>query len=283
MALKHNRKRNSGLIYEFLVRRLSEKMMVGDVEGVAKTLEITKKYFSPGTPIHSELELFEAITKNRGVPEATARRIIGRVRERAKKLDRRAITIKKSNLIKELNYGFGQDFFSKYRIAEYKALASVQVMIDSVDTKVVLTEDVELVKIEEAIVSYMSAQPTTQHVSVDPDHDTTTYTLAVRKFQEKYDGVLTGGQKRLIESYVSGLFSGDFKKFKEIASEDRRSIHRLICESAKTDTCRSDSVLIERMSKAANVLREMKVTPSEDVVEQLMLFHDLSTELKSNG
>ena len=58
---KHNRKRNTGLIYEFLTRQLSSQVIEKDDVGFKKTFSIIEKYFKNGSVLAKELEIFETI------------------------------------------------------------------------------------------------------------------------------------------------------------------------------------------------------------------------------
>src|SRR5271165_3205878 len=118
----HNKKRNSGLVYEFLVRQMGAGLIDHDKKIYQESLGLIRKYFGEGTPLGAERLLFEVFRENRGVTEGAAWRVIEEVKRLAKALDHKKIEIKKSNLIKEVNHTFGRDFFSRHRIPEYRLL-----------------------------------------------------------------------------------------------------------------------------------------------------------------
>ena len=72
-------KRAVRLVYEFLVRRLSQSMVERNQQAIQKTLDITRKYFGDETPLAEERELFDVIKNARGLTETAARRVIGEV------------------------------------------------------------------------------------------------------------------------------------------------------------------------------------------------------------
>src|SRR5579862_4386511 len=129
MPFKHNKKRNAALVYEFLVRQMGHRLLEGDQPGYRDTLRIVRRYFSANTILGAERELFEAVKTTRGVPEIVARRVLGIIRDRFMRLDHRKVDIKKSNLIKEINHGYGREFFTRYRVPEYRMLASIQMFL----------------------------------------------------------------------------------------------------------------------------------------------------------
>ena len=78
-SIKHSKKRNSGLIYEFLVRQMGLSLLEGDRDTYERSLGIVRRYFSDSTPIGSERVLFDVIRQSRGVTEAAAWRTLDEV------------------------------------------------------------------------------------------------------------------------------------------------------------------------------------------------------------
>lgn len=283
MSLKHNKKRSTGIVYELLVRKITESLIKNDKKSANAALKIVKKYFSPGTPIGRELEAIDVMRKTRGIDRSLASRVLQEVAKTAAGFDRRVIDIKKSNLIKEINYTFGQEFFSSFKLQEYRALASMQVFVESCsNARQTLSEGVERAKIEEAIVEYMRSTATDKVDQIDPNRNHLSYGIALKKFQEKYGNVISGKKKELLESYVYGLFSGDFRKFKSQASSDKEKIYRKIVGSFSLNECRSDKVLLERLNESAVKLKQLSVSTNESFVAEMMLYYDLYKEIDSN-
>lgn len=280
--LNHNKKRSTAIVYELLLRKVSESLIEGNRKGATAIVSLLKKYFSPKTPIGYELEMIDAMRKNRGVSSVYASKIIAEVKLAAKSIDRRLLEIKKSNLIKEINHTLGQDFFSSYKLSDYRALASMQVFIDQCSKKSSLTENLERAKIETAIITYMTAKQEAVSESYDPNRNAISYSIALNKFKEKYSSSLSVDQTQLLEKYVAGLFSGDFKDFKNNAADDQRKIYRVLTNSLSMKECKDDKILHERISSSITRLREMKASSDETFMSELMLFHDLAKEIKSD-
>ena len=58
---RHNKKRNSGLLYELLIRKISRSLVEGDNKSASISKLIVKKYFSAGTELHKEYRLINAL------------------------------------------------------------------------------------------------------------------------------------------------------------------------------------------------------------------------------
>jgi len=84
---RHNKKRNSGLLYEFLVRSISRAMVENnrDREGIARHL--VQKYFRKGTEVHREFRLINALVNVPVGNEALAHTVLHEARSAAHKFD----------------------------------------------------------------------------------------------------------------------------------------------------------------------------------------------------
>ena len=68
----HNKKRNTGLLYEFLIKTISQALVDDDKKKSSKALKIVKTYFKPGTELYKEFRLINSIIKTSVSSEAVA-------------------------------------------------------------------------------------------------------------------------------------------------------------------------------------------------------------------
>lgn len=279
-AFRHNKKRNVGLVYEFLVRRLGAQMLEQDLTGYKKTFSIVEKYYSPGAPLAKELELFELIRNTRGVSPMVARKVLANAMAGYKRLNRKTGDIKKSNLIKEVNYTFGKEFFSEHRIPEYRLLASICMFLEDVD--VPLSESVAKLQLEEALVKYMTtAAPVVQPQREQKEVDNLVCAVAAQKFQERYGKALNRDQKRLLEKFMIAEVSGDHEGLAQFVGSERIFLEQELHKLSTDKVLREDPVMRESFSVAIEKIRE-RPPVDETVLEDLMLFYRLVEEFKSN-
>ncbi len=277
---KHRKKRNSGLIYEFLVRRLSRAMVDKDKMASQKTLEILRKYFADGTVLAEEREVFEVIRKARGLTEAAARRILAEVQKAVRKMDARKIDIKKSNLIKEINYAFGQGFFNEHRVPEYRLLASIQMMVDACRTGGILTESVAEIQLEEGLVQYMTTkgeysvrQPT------QSDVDALVMRMVAKRFEEKYSKSLIPSQKVLLEKYMRSQITGDHESLYKIIDGEIKRVKESLERASIMKEVREDPAMMEKLSEVCERIDKGKSL--DETVQDLMLYQKLIEEIES--
>jgi hypothetical protein len=281
-TFKHNKKRNAGLVYEFLVRRLSKTMIDKDKDGSQKTLGIVRKYFGEGTVLSEEKELFDVIRNTRGVSEMAARRILGEIQKQAKSLDIKKIDIKKSNLIKEINYGFGQDFWDDHRIPEYRLLATIQMIIDSARIPTQISESVQKIQLEEGLVQYMTSTGDFTVKERNQDIDKLVMALTAKKFQEKWTHSLNPAQKVILEKYIRFIATGDEETFRGFLHKRKSDMTASLNKYVSMKEFATDTVMRQKMDEAVTKFNSLPFGASDEFVQEMMLFEKLVEEIESH-
>lgn len=281
--LKHNRKRNSGLVYELLIRHLTSCLLEKDRKGYKKALDLVHKYYSPGSPLSQERELFEIVKESRSVNRSLAQRIVSEIMKFSRQMDVRKIEKEKSNLIKEINYGLGRDFFGRHRIPDYRFFASVYMLIDMARRGTVLSENVARIKLEESLISFMCSDREDQRPSVNPEIDSVVFTLAVKKFREKYGASLSENQKTILEGYLNCLVDGSQASFLKILAEEKVRIGKSLDSCTTQKEFREDQIMRSKLDEVRASLEKLDCSSlSDGLVEEIMLHHRLVEEIKSN-
>jgi hypothetical protein len=279
----HNKKRNGGLVYEFLVRQMGRSLIEQDQRGYGESLGIIKRFYPAGSSMNSEREYFNVIRGARGVSSENARKILGIVKDGYGRLDHRKIEIKKSNLIKDINHSFGQGFYGRHRVPEYRLLASIQMFLDGCRPQRTLMESVQGVELEEALVRYMTSVPPVVTESKKEPVDQIVFTLASRRFQQKYADSLSSAQKRLLEGYTRSLVD-DPENFRKDLVERRQVIMDDIAVSLHTKEVADDKLMRERLVEASTILSGLDLSVvTEKAVQEMMLFERLDEEIRSDG
>ena len=95
MKVKHNKKRNVGLIFAQLSQYISEALVEGKVKKAKKAIDIMQKHFIPGSELFREFRLFRAMMVTEVPSPALASSIITEAKQAAKKLDAKLLTQQK--------------------------------------------------------------------------------------------------------------------------------------------------------------------------------------------
>ena len=130
MGRSHNKKRNVGIIYELLLRNISNSLVEDDKQKAAKTLKIIENRFDNSTELYKEFRLFNALAKSTISDSAVAAAILTEAKNAARRCDTYKLSKEKSYLIRDINHTLGDDNFYHRRIPEYKIYATIQTLLN---------------------------------------------------------------------------------------------------------------------------------------------------------
>jgi len=102
MAIKHSKYRNTGILFELLVRQTTSDLLNNQD---SKAVKILKKYFT-NTELGKEYSLDSTFSASPKLSEAKAEILISTIIEQYKKLDHEKLSKLKYNLIKEIKKRF---------------------------------------------------------------------------------------------------------------------------------------------------------------------------------
>ena len=111
MTIKHSKYKNTGILFELLVRQITADTLSG-VESPATN--ILKKYFGK-TELGREYKLYESLFKYTNISEAKAEMVVSTIVESSKQLNRSVLKRQKYNLIKEIKNHYNLDEFFKIK------------------------------------------------------------------------------------------------------------------------------------------------------------------------
>lgn len=286
-GFSHNKKRNVGLVYEFLVRHLATQVINRNKVVYDKVLEIVKKYYGSGMPLSEEREIFEVIKNVRGVTDSVARRILHEAINVYRHLDHKKIELSKNNLIKEINCSFGKSFFSEHRLPEYKLLATIQLYLDGNRNNRSISESVQAIQLEDSIVNFMT---TSSQLSRKTEHedriDDLVCALATNKFRNRYRHTLSQRQQKLLEEYAKLSLHGDEKDLNLMLNDEKTRILLVMRKARAMNEFKDDKVMQNRLAEAEEKLKlfgkQNNAMRSEEFVQEIMLYQKLEEELTSN-
>jgi len=221
--INHNKKRNTGLLYEFLIQHIYNCLAENKKNKASKVVSLVKKYFGKGKCLNEELKLFKTILDAKMSSAKSAHELLQEIVTRAKNIDPNKLNEEKTKLIKEINYSLESDKIYKYRITNYPIYASVGILLSNVRAKKNIIEGVDRIKIEDSLVRYLTENKEENKVNLDPAYSNAVYKIAVKKFHEKYKN-LSESQKKIITDYSISLISNDKNKFQNVINEQVENI-----------------------------------------------------------
>jgi len=279
--LSHNKKRNLGLVYEFLTREVAEAAVARDSSRGAAALAIISEHLSEGRPLYPELSLHRQVIGTRGVSRELARRIVDELKAAGIRSHSRRSLIEraKSELIHEMNRTLGRDVFDRYRIPDYTAHASIGILL-SRGLGGRLEEGIELARIEEHLVSYMTGEATgASHY--DREATLYAYRTALTLFEREVGRELTAPQSELLREYVRVSLGGNPAPFERTFERQRRSLREVLRARRSDEVFATDPDMAARLDEALAGLDSLPARPDDESVERLMLYHNLQREIES--
>jgi ATP-dependent Clp protease adapter protein ClpS len=277
--LKHSKYKNTGILFEMLVRKLTSEALSSDK---TVTVDIIKKYFGKNTELAKELHLYNALLKEQFKSEAQALDYIRTVKSAHTKLNQSLLRRQRYNLVKEISDQFGFDKASKIQINNYKTLASIYMIFEYDET----ANPKQLLECKNVILENGLIQERKQPKEVDPVVEAfksqpkevrlLTYKLMVDKFNEKYSG-LDESQKRLLNKYITNV--NDTATLKEYVEDIIPQIKKELSAQAKTITDKVTQIKVQKLSEMLCTVENMK-TIKESHILSLLRYFDLIKELK---
>ena len=278
--LSHNKKRNLGLVYEFLTREVSSALVAGDRGRAAKAMNIIAKHLSEGSELHEELSLHRHIMESRGISERLAKRIIDELKAAGIRFAANTYrrTAAKSALIHEVNKTLGSVVFDRYRIADYTAHASVNILMSrGIGSR--LDEAVEAAHVEEHLVEFLTSKVATP-AKFDRDASLYAYKTAVGLFEKEYGKELSGPQSVLLKEYVRVSLGGNKAPFRRVFEKQRGELREVLRHFRVDEVFKTDVEMAARLDEAISGLDSLD-SEAEESVERLMLYHTLQKEIES--
>lgn len=279
--LSHNKKRNMGLVYEFLTREVTEAAVARDSSRGAAALAILSGHLSEGRPLHPELSLHRQVIGTRGVGQSLAQRIVDELKAAGIRSHsrRHLIEAAKSELIHEMNRTLGRDVFDRYRIPDYTAHASIGILL-SRGLSGQLDEGIELARLEEHLVSYMTGGPV-EGPRYDREATLYAYRTALGLFEQQVGRELSPPQSDLLREYVRVSLGGNPAPFERTFDRQRRSLREVLRARRSDEVFSSDAEMAGRLDEAIVGLDSLSASADDESVERLMLYHNLQREIES--
>jgi hypothetical protein len=285
MNIKHSKYKNTGILFELLVRQITADTLSGKN---SKATNILQKYFVK-TELGREYKLYETITKHKNLTEGKAEIVINSVIESSKNLNRGALKRQKYNLIQELSKYYNLEEFFKTKLPNYKAYAALYTLVEIYNSENLSNPD-QIISNKIAILEGLTTKPVSkkkveddlmvEFQSYDKDLRILTYRVLLEKFNGKYAS-LNDNQKTVLKEFINSVDSTpklrDFynTKITEIKSE-LNNLSKKVTEKVIQIKLNEVTKLLSPLSKTSNV-------GNDDLVNLLQYYELLEELTKVNG
>jgi hypothetical protein len=285
MNIKHSKYKNTGLLFELLVRQITADTLSGNN---SKAAGILKKYFVK-TELGKEYKLYETILKNNSLTEGKAEIVINAVIESSKNLNRSVLKRQKYNLIKEISKHYNLDEFFKTKLPNYKAQAALYTLLEVYNSTQLSNPD-QIINNKIALLEFLTTTPVSkkkveddlieEFKSYDKDLRILTYKVMLEKFNGKYAS-LNDMQKEVLKEFITSV--DNTPRLREFYNNKIEEIKTQITESAKKIKDKAIQIKLNEINNILSPLGKTANVGNDDLVN-LLQYCELLNELHTvNG
>lgn len=207
---KNNKKRNTGLMYEFLVRAMSQSLVDKDDRRSAVVLKIVKESFAEGTELRKELTLLQQLMRSHASGDV-ASRLVSEAKRRACSLDAAKLDREKSLLIRNVNHKIGDDMFYERHVGEYRTMQTLQSLFNewrSREPDLSRLASLEGELVESLGAGRREAEQAQESDTMSPGQRRLLMSVMTEKLNKKYGTSLNSAQRELLRGFVRSSVSG---------------------------------------------------------------------------
>jgi len=281
--VKHNKIRNTGLLFEFLLRQITSDVLNKDN---GQAVKIVKEKFNENTELGKELALYNVLITKKFKSDSKADYFINEVMKARGDLNNSVLRRERYNLIKEIQSNYNLQKFMSSKVPNYKTYASIFTLFEfnkslSPDQK---TES--FFNIVEHVTTNDKSIKLSETVTTLPDDEDLrilTYKTLLEKFNQKYTK-LSGDQKNLLREYINNV--SNTNSLKDTLKEIVKGLKNDLKTHSKNLT---DKVVKIKMNEAIKSIDKFcGIDDKSDVVKdeyviQTMRYLELVKEVKKSG
>ena len=282
MNIKHSKYKNTGILFELLVRQITTDTLNGND---SKASNILKEYFVK-TELGREYKLYETLFKKTNITETQADVTLSTLLNASKHLNRKALKRQKYNLISEIKKHYDVTKFFSHKLPHYKVQAAFYTLIESfsqetpknaqqvIDNKITILEHLSAAKIEEEKIKENVLE---EFKGYDKDLRILTTKVLLDKFNDKYESLLES-QKEILRELITSIDN----------TPKLREFHNLKVNEIKEELEGLNSEVSDKITKI-KVNEVIKMLPTldksskvkDDDLTNLLQYYDLIEELKN--
>jgi hypothetical protein len=281
MKIKHSKYKNTGILFELLVRQITADTLTGKD---SQAINILKEYFVK-TSLGREYKLYETILKSKTLNEGKANIVISTILETSQKFNRNTLRKQKYNLINEIKKHYDLDVFFSAKVKNYKELASLYTLIEGYNSNNINTD--QLINNKVTLLEYLTKQEVnTENVkedvlqefqTYDKDLRILTYKILLEKFNTKHDNLSTE-QKQVLKEFINSVDSTN--GLRDFFNTKINELKLTLNTEVKSIKDKATKIKITEVSKMLVELDKNSKVNNDNLVD-LLQYYELVKEIKS--
>ena len=283
MKIKHSKYRNTGLIFELLIKQIASDTLNNRD---SSAIDILKKHFTGKTALVREFKLYDFILKNRQVTQGKAETILSTITEISRKLDQTSLKKQKYDLISDIKESYKLEEFFGIQTPDYKALASLYCLLEAQNSNDVVDPQF-LVNYKSTLLEHLTTKEQNpenvkdtlieEYSKYDKDLKLLTFKILLEKFNDTYKDLLPE-QKNILKEFITSVNSKT--RLRNVVNEELTKISKAVKEYSKKVNDDVVRIKLDEISKNIKTLSN-KEKISDTHLVNLMQYYDLVNELKT--
>lgn len=284
MNIKHSKYKNTGILFELLVRQITSDTLEGKN---SKANKILQQYFVK-TELGKEYKLYESLFSKNNLTEAKANIIVDTLINSSKHLNRGALKRQKYNLISEIKKHYDLSKFFSHKLPHYKTQAAFYTLIESfsqessnnpqqvINNKITILEHITAAPISKETVEENVIK---EFQGYDKSLRTLTYRVLLDKFNTKYDNLLEE-QKIILKELLNSI--DNTPKLREFHNLKVNEIKIKLSNLNQEVKDKTTQIKIEEVVKILPTIGKTSKVKDDDLIN-LLQYYDLIEELKTTN
>lgn len=283
MRIKHSKYKNTGLIYELLVKQIAADTLS---KRESPALSVLRKFYTGNTTLVKEFKLYDFILKNKGVGSKKAESVLSTIVEISRKLDANSLKKQKYELIKELKSHYDLEEFFSIKVESYKPLAALYCLMEAqatsglvdldvfVDNKTTILEHLTQSKLSNKAVAETLIE---EYSKYDKDLRLLTYKILLEKFNDQYKDLLPE-QKNILKEFIISVNSS--ARLRNVVNEEMIKLQEEISTLKENVADKVVKIKLEEIQKAITPIKNTQKVEDNHLVS-LMQYYELVNELRN--
>lgn len=283
MKIKHSKYKNTGLIFELLVKQVAADTLS---RKESPAIKVIKKFYTGNTALVKEFKLYDFVLKNKGVGSKKAETIVSTIVEISRKLDVNSLKKQKYELIKELKSHYDLEEFFSIKVESYKPLAALYCLLEAqntpdlvdptvfVDNKTTLLEHLTQSKVSQGDVKDALIE---EYSKYDKDLRLLTYKILLEKFNDQYKDLLPE-QKNILKEFIVSANSST--RLRNVVNEEVTALKKTISQLKEKISDEIVKIKLEEIYKSMSLVKNTQKVDDNHLVS-LMQYYELVNELKN--
>ena len=283
MKIKHSKYKNTGLIFELLVKQIAADTLS---KKDSPALTVLSKFYTGNTALVREFKLYDFILRNKGVGSKKAESIISTIVEVSRKLDNTLLKKQKYELIKELKTHYDLEEFFSIKVDTYKTLAALYCLMEAQNTPGLVDLDV-FVDNKTTILEHLTQSKAgseqvkntliEEYSKYDKDLRLLTYKILLEKFNNQYKTLLPE-QKNILKEFIVSVNSST--RLRNVVNDEMIKIQEEISKLKNNITDKVIRIKINEIQKTITPIKNTQKVEDNHLVS-LMQYYELVNELRN--